>query len=158
MTTFPIKKDRLRRSFLWWALKDSNFWPSPCKGDALPTELNALFSIWFSLPAYFAFWQPVSVFCLSALSASPVRPDRFWLSLTTFIIVSKKLLLSRTFYWSLYSKFHLKFKNGVILSRTSRGWKALAVPVYREYAAEGSRKKVRRFFGLSPSEWRFFCY
>ena len=28
--------------FLWWALEDSNFWPSPCKGDALPTELNAL--------------------------------------------------------------------------------------------------------------------
>ena len=26
---------------LWWALEDSNFWPSPCKGDALPTELNA---------------------------------------------------------------------------------------------------------------------
>ena len=26
----------------WWALGDSNSRPSPCKGDALPTELNAL--------------------------------------------------------------------------------------------------------------------
>ncbi len=27
----------------WWALGDSNSRPSPCKGDALPTELNAQF-------------------------------------------------------------------------------------------------------------------
>ena len=42
LQSLTIKKDRLERSFLWWALEDSNFWPSPCKGDALPTELNAL--------------------------------------------------------------------------------------------------------------------
>lgn len=29
-------------SLLWWALEDSNFWHPPCKGGALPTELNAL--------------------------------------------------------------------------------------------------------------------
>ena len=27
----------------WWAVKDSNLWPSRCKRDALPTELTALF-------------------------------------------------------------------------------------------------------------------
>ena len=37
-----IKKEVQWPLFLWWALEDSNFWPSPCKGDALPTELNAL--------------------------------------------------------------------------------------------------------------------
>ena len=26
----------------WWAFRDSNPKPSPCKGDALPIELNAL--------------------------------------------------------------------------------------------------------------------
>ena len=26
----------------WWAVKDSNLWPSRCKRDALPTELTAL--------------------------------------------------------------------------------------------------------------------
>ena len=25
----------------WWAVKDSNLWPSRCKRDALPTELTA---------------------------------------------------------------------------------------------------------------------
>ena len=31
--------------FKWWALEDSNFWHPPCKGGALPTELNALQSV-----------------------------------------------------------------------------------------------------------------
>ena len=26
----------------WWKLRDSNPWPLPCKGNALPTELNFL--------------------------------------------------------------------------------------------------------------------
>ena len=29
----------------WWAVKDSNLWPSRCKRDALPTELTALLLI-----------------------------------------------------------------------------------------------------------------
>ena len=24
----------------WWMLEDSDLWPPPCKGDALPAELN----------------------------------------------------------------------------------------------------------------------
>ena len=38
----PTKKNPFRFFFKWWALGDSNSRPSPCKGDALPTELNAL--------------------------------------------------------------------------------------------------------------------
>ena len=26
---------------MWWAVQDSNLWPMPCKGIALPTELTA---------------------------------------------------------------------------------------------------------------------
>ena len=29
-----------RASWPWWALQGSNLRPSPCKGDALPTELS----------------------------------------------------------------------------------------------------------------------
>ena len=30
----------------WWVVQGSNLWPSPCKGDALPTELTTRLISW----------------------------------------------------------------------------------------------------------------
>lgn len=33
----------------WWMLQGSNLWPPPCKGDALPAELNIRFSVLYNI-------------------------------------------------------------------------------------------------------------
>jgi hypothetical protein len=37
----PQSRDDVTKELCWWALRDSNPRPSPCKGDALPAELSA---------------------------------------------------------------------------------------------------------------------
>ena len=45
-STYRVTGDRSNQlsytPVFWWAVKDSNLWPSRCKRDALPTELTAL--------------------------------------------------------------------------------------------------------------------
>ena len=38
---FALKKTAFAVLIKWWAIRDSNPKPSPCKGDALPIELIA---------------------------------------------------------------------------------------------------------------------
>ncbi len=41
-TFYPSVKELIREAFKNWALRDLNPRHPPCKGGALPTELNAL--------------------------------------------------------------------------------------------------------------------
>ena len=68
------KTTHLSSGFKWWALRDSNPRPSPCKGDALPAELNALNHIQFSprLPSGdFIFLKSLNAFQTAELNAQP---------------------------------------------------------------------------------------
>ena len=54
-------------AFLWWVLRDLNPRPSPCKGDALPTELNThnyylIFSC-VTLITRYTFWSVTTGTC-----------------------------------------------------------------------------------------------
>ena len=42
---------------LWWAVKDSNLWPSRCKRDALPTELTAQNYLHTKNTVFYIFWH-----------------------------------------------------------------------------------------------------
>ena len=49
-STYRVTGDRSNQlsytpQYFWWAVKDSNLWPSRCKRDALPTELTARLKI-----------------------------------------------------------------------------------------------------------------
>ena len=55
------RSNQLNYEAMWWGLQGSNLWPSACKADALPAELNPHFTDALSLatkiiiPQYFQF-------------------------------------------------------------------------------------------------------